>query len=82
MPGKSYVVRPSSPSAQFQDYLRKKILDNSKKMEVDMIDLAGLLRSRYQKTEGRWFYPNEGHLTAEGHRVVADILSPLVRKIK
>ena len=82
MPGKSYVVRPGSPSAQFQDYLRKEIVGNSEKMKVSVIDLAILLRALYQEKQGKWFYPNEGHLTAEGHRVVAGILSPLVRKNK
>jgi len=55
-----------------------KIVGNSEKMKVGLIDLAILLRALYQEKQGKWFYPNEGHLTAEGHRVVAGILSPLV----
>lgn len=75
MPGKSFIDRPGSPSAQFQDYLRGKIVDSSEKMKVDVIDLAILLKRRYQKHPGRWFHPHEGHLTPEGHRVVAEILA-------
>jgi len=78
MPGKSFVERPRSPSAQFQDYLRRKIVEKSGKMKVNVIDLAFLLRRQYQKHGGRWFFPNEGHLTPEGHRIVAGILAPLI----
>ncbi|MCP4254936.1 MAG: hypothetical protein GY775_16330 [Candidatus Scalindua sp.] len=39
MPGRSYVEQPDSISAQYQDYLRKEIVENSENMEVDVIDL-------------------------------------------
>lgn len=79
MPGRSYVEQPYSTSAQFQDYLRGEIVENSEKMKVNVIDLAAHLRKRYQENPGKWYYPNEGHLTAEGHRIVFDILSPLLQ---
>ncbi len=79
MPGRSYVEQPDSVSAQYQDYLRKEIVENSKDMEVDIIDLATQLRERYKRNPGRWYYPHEGHLTVEGHRIVYDILSPLLQ---
>ena len=75
MPGRSYVERPGSPSAQFQDYLRRKIVEKGAIKNVSIIDLASHLRERYQNDPGKWYYPNEGHLTPEGHRVVADILA-------
>lgn len=74
MPGRSYVQRPGSPSAQFQNYLRRKIVENEAKIRVRVIDLASHLRGQYQKNPGKWYYPHEGHLTPAGHRVVADIL--------
>ncbi len=81
MPGKSFVERPGSLSAQFQDYFRKKIVANGKRLNVTVIDLANQLRELYHKGPvDNWFHPNEGHLTADGHRVVADIISPLIRK--
>ncbi|MDP2646141.1 MAG: SGNH/GDSL hydrolase family protein [Desulfobacterales bacterium] len=80
MPGKSFVELPGSLSAQFQDYLRQKIVENRDKMKVEVLDLAGHLRSRYGKTPGRWFYPNEGHLTSQGHRVVAEFLRPQISR--
>ena len=79
MPGRSFVEHPYSVSAQFQEYLRKKIVENSEDMKVGVIDLAKYLRERYQRDPGKWYYPNEGHLTAEGHRVVYDILSTVLQ---
>jgi hypothetical protein len=79
MPGRSYVQQPYSASAQFQNYMRKRIVENSEDMKIDVIDLAAHLRERYQRNPGKWYYPNEGHLTAEGHRIVLDILSPLLQ---
>ena len=78
MPGRSYIERLNSASSQFQHYLRGEIVENSEKMNIDVIDLATLLRERYKAKPGKWFYPHEGHLTAEGHRAVSDILLPIL----
>ncbi len=78
MSGKSFVQRPESPSARFQNYLREKILEKRGDMNVDVIDLAARLRELHETKPGDWFFPNEGHLTPAGHRVVADILEPSV----
>ncbi len=79
MPGRSYVERQNSVSSQFQDYLREKIMENMKKKNVDVIDLAAHLRERYKTQPDKWFYPHEGHLTTEGHSVVSDILLPVLQ---
>ncbi len=79
MPGRSYIERHNSASSQFQDYLRGKIVENIGKMNVDVIDLATHLRERHKIKPGKWFYPHEGHLTAEGHHVVSDILLPILQ---
>ncbi|GAX60660.1 hypothetical protein SCALIN_C13_0175 [Candidatus Scalindua japonica] len=78
MPGRSYIERPNSVSSQFQDYLREIIVESKGKMNVDVIDLATRLCERYKMEPGKWFYSHEGHLTAEGHRVVSDILLPIL----
>ena len=75
MPGRSFIEGPGSPSEMFQDYLRRKIVEQKEHMGVRVIDLASLLRERYQTDGGRWYHPHEGHLTSAGHRVIADILS-------
>ena len=74
MPGKSFIQRPSSISARFQDYLRKEIVNEGRKIKMHVIDLADRLRSQHNAQPGEWFYPNEGHLTVNGHRIVANIL--------
>ena len=75
VPGRSFVLHPGSPSARMQDYLRRNIIGGCRTRQIGVIDLAGLLRECYGKSSSPWFFPNEGHLTAEGHRVVAAILA-------
>lgn len=78
MPGRSLIERPKSISAQFQEYFRKKIVEDSKKKGISIIDIASQMQKRHPEQKGRWFHPHEGHLTAEGHRIVADMLEPLL----
>ena len=75
MPGKSFVEQPGSPSAEFQDYLREQIVESGIEMGVQVIDVAGRLCERHKSNRTRLFHPNEGHLTEEGHRIVANILA-------
>ena len=80
-PGRSFVERPGSPSAMFQDYLRRKIVEQKEQMKIRAIELASLFHDRFQTQGGRWYHPHEGHLTSAGHRVVADILDLNHRKL-
>jgi len=75
LPGQSFIKRPNAPDAQSQEYFRKKIAAILSQIQVEVIDVALLLRERYSQHPGNWYHPNEGHLTVEGHRIVADILS-------
>ena len=75
MPGPSFVTEPRSVSARFQDYLRRAIVERGERAGIRVIDLAALLRERYGRTPGEWFFPGDGHLTEEGHCVVAEELS-------
>lgn len=74
MPGRSYVEQPDSLSAQYQDFLRQAILARQADLGVPMTDLAVLLRAERGKGQKHLFHPHEGHLTAAGHQVVADLL--------
>lgn len=76
IPGRPFAEKPYSVSALFMEYLRKKIVKNSKDMKVDVVDLAKHLRERYQRYPGKWFYPKRTSNTGRGHRNVYDILSP------
>jgi len=75
MPGRSFVERPNSPSAQFQNFLRQRIVQDTGMEKIEVLDLAHHLRERYRSSPGDWYFPNEGHLAPEGHRVVAEILA-------
>ncbi len=76
LPGRSFVVAPDGISAQYQDYLRGRILAAmAASQSVTVIDLASYLRNAHHRRDERWFFPNEGHLTPEGHRVVAGFLA-------
>lgn len=75
MAGRSYVEDPKSDSALFQEYLRRQIRSRADTTGFKVTDLAQALRLAYVKSPGKWFYPNEGHLTAAGHQVVAEILA-------
>ncbi len=66
--------QPRSVSGQFQDYLRQEILRWAEARSIAVIDLSAALARRPSSGEPL-FHPNEGHLTAAGHRAVADILA-------
>ncbi len=74
MPGRTYVEQPGSLSAQYQDYLREKILQHGEKRDIVTMDLAMGLRALYEKHGMRLYHPNEGHLNVDGHAAVADFL--------
>ncbi len=72
MPGQSFVQAPASYSAKFQDFVRRKIKEQSNEINISIIDIAAALQSQY--AGNAWFFPHEGHLTEKGHRKVADII--------
>jgi hypothetical protein len=72
--GKSFVREPRSLSARYQDHLRRGILEDL--TEVPVLDLASRLREVHEAgTGGDLYYPNEGHLTPRGNRLVAQWLA-------
>lgn len=77
LPGMSYITQPASLSAQYQEYLRKILVQKlSNKPGINIIDLAANMRAdnsgnNYQS----WYFPNEGHLTPAGHQYVANVLA-------
>lgn len=75
MAGRSYVEAPTSDSAQFQAHLRREIVSRADASGLKVTDLASALRLAYAKSPGKWYYPNEGHLTPAGHQVVAQLLT-------
>ena len=74
LPGQSFVREPDGYSAQYQDYIRGRILDRLRVQGISTLDLGNELRSRYNSGETDLYFPDDGHLTVNGHRVVADLL--------
>jgi hypothetical protein len=75
LPGMSYVTSPVSPSSLFQDHVRLFMLNTAEINHLKSIDVAGSMRELHDAGEGRdWFFPNEGHYTPAGHRIVAKII--------
>jgi lysophospholipase L1-like esterase len=75
LPGRSFIEHPGGLSARYQDYLRRQIVAEPGAAGVQVIDLASLMLDRHGREGGRWYYPNEGHLTPLGNQVVADLLA-------
>ena len=74
LPGKSYIESTHSYSHRFQDYVRNFVLQQSDKLKIDVIDVADKMAGWKNHNNEQLFHPNEGHLTAEGNRLVSQIL--------
>jgi hypothetical protein len=72
LPGQSFVEAPASPSALFQDHVRRALLD-----ERGATDVASAMRERC--AEQACFHRSDGHYTVAGHRIVADIVRDAAR---
>ena len=75
MPGRSFVEHPASMSAQYQDYIRERLVRSSTSQDLQVLDLAAYLKALYEKEGTRLYHPNEGHLNIDGHRAVADFMA-------
>ena len=81
MPGRSLVKRPASQSAQFQEYLRARLVVISRQQDIEVLDLASHLKAYHRENDLALFHPHEGHLTAAGHRVTADFIRGRMKAI-
>ncbi len=70
--GRRFVEAPASPSARYQDHLRRRLIDELPRRGIPVIDLALPLR---QQGGADLYHPNEGHLNQQGHRRIANILA-------
>lgn len=76
LPGASYVERPASLSAQYQQYLREQLLQRLAGMaDVAVIDLAAALRQAASEQGEPFYFPNEHHLNAQGHQFVSRVIA-------
>lgn len=74
LPGRSFVHEPDGYSAQYQDYVRRLIMARLNKTDIGVLDLGSELRRQFDKGETDLYFPHDGHLTANGHRIAADFL--------
>ncbi len=79
--GRSFVERPGSNSAQFQDFFRRRLADSAHRHGIAVIDLAEHLKRYSRERDVRLYYPNEGHLTPEGNRVSAAFLARRIDEV-
>jgi lysophospholipase L1-like esterase len=75
LPGRSCVERPNSVSAAYQEHLRSRIIEFAPRFNARIHDLTAELRRAYAENRESFFFPNDGHLTAAGHRKVARMLA-------
>jgi lysophospholipase L1-like esterase len=78
LPGRGFVQDPDGIAAQYQNHLRHMIIAWGTEAVVPVADAATELRRRYRDGIAGDYYQNEGHLTAQGHRAVADFLAPWI----
>ena len=74
--GKSFIDQPDSVSGQYQDFLRRRIvtiLENNS--AIQLLDMAAQMRTVHAIEKANWYFPNEGHLNPEGHRLLAKLLA-------
>jgi lysophospholipase L1-like esterase len=74
LPGKSYISSPLSYSHEFQEYVRKTVLNITSQLAIETIDIATLMQAQSYESERPLFHPNEGHLNEEGNRLVSRLL--------
>jgi hypothetical protein len=76
LPGSSFINRPESRSAQYQEYLQKRVVaELGGVSDISVIDLANRMQAAPEDTKKQWYFPNEGHLTPQGHEYVAQLLA-------
>lgn len=74
LPSRRAIEPADGVMSQVQDYLAAQIIDRSRAQGVTAFSLIPALRTAQSREPGRLYFPNEGHLTARGHALVADMI--------
>ena len=69
--GRNHALVQNSLAARYQEYFRNQVVGIARDLAVPTIDVASAFREAPESSRKNWFYPNDGHLTVEGHAVVA-----------
>jgi hypothetical protein len=78
----SYFKFPNLPSGQYQDFFARHVVQRLTGKGISVVDLSALLRTRFRDDAANLFFPHEGHLTATGHKHVAEILGTELTRIQ
>lgn len=73
--GRSCVEEPQSLSAQYQRFFARHVLAACGKHGIPALDLVAVLKNEFAKNGARLFFPNDGHLTPQGHEVIHQALA-------
>jgi hypothetical protein len=76
--GRSFVADPRGYAAQYQDHVRALIVARAGPAGLRVLDLAGYLR--IEDPRGQLFHPQDGPLTVQGNRIVAQWLGKTLRE--
>lgn len=74
LPGRSWFAARASPSARYQDRVRRQLAASLAHTGV-VIDLAERMARNPRAGKEEWYFRRDGHLTPAGHRVVAEELA-------
>ncbi|MBL4572251.1 MAG: SGNH/GDSL hydrolase family protein [Gammaproteobacteria bacterium] len=71
LPGRDAMVNPNGVSHHYQEYLRQSVMALLERRSIDNVDLMAVMATESEADIRLMYYPNDGHLTPEGHRYVA-----------
>ena len=74
MPGRDAITDTGSLSQQYQNFLRNNLNDILTARGIKHLDLMTNLLGMVDNTDPL-FFPNDGHLTPEGHAMVAELIA-------
>ena len=79
LPGPSFINQPGSLSARYQGFLHEQLVAGlAERPDIQVIDLASMLAAADDGSQP-WYFPHEGHLTPQGHQLVARLLAENLR---
>lgn len=74
LPSRRAIEDADGVMSQVQDHMAAQIIDRGRIQGVTAMSLIPALRAAQSREPGHLYFPNEGHLTARGHALVAETL--------
>jgi len=81
LPGQSLVERPRSFAGQYQEHVRKRIMELDFSGNLTVLDFtSGFRKAFVNNPDKRLFFPNEGHFNRAGHQLFTKIFLASLEK--